>query len=141
MMALAPALGLLKKVPLSWWAMGAVLAAVSTWGGCVMVQRDLARAATATAQAELKVCRAQNEVLVGAVNRQNMAVAEVERLGKELRADTGRTLAAVRRQNQASAAAVAAIEQKIQAPAPVRADGTVADCTDAWREIEARARE
>lgn len=141
MIPLPAIIAAVRALPWQWIAAGGVALALGAWGFTLKIERDLARAGRAEARAELRVCQAQNEVLVGTVNRQNTALEDFRKVGEALIAETSKTLAAVRQANQATVGKIAAIEAKIQAPAPVKADGTAADCRDAWAEIERRARE
>lgn len=121
--------------PLGWVlvGMGALCVGLTGWALSE-------RSGRMSCKVELVTAQAQVAVLSDTITRQNAGVQAAADAGAAAQEGVAKLLEVAKRAEQASAGLVAHARDVIGKPAPKRADGKDVDCTDAWREIETRAR-
>lgn len=103
-------------------------------GGWALIERS----GRYQAERDAAVYKSQSAVLSDSLDRCNAGVAAVQKAGEDAQKSVRELRAAAAKLNSASASLILDARQIVSRPAPLRPDGKARDCTDAWREIEAR---
>lgn len=130
--------GFISLSPLGWVlvGMGVLCAALTAWA-------LLERSFRLDCKVELATAQAQVAVLSDTITRQNAGIQAAVDAGAAAQEGVASMLAAAKQLSAAGSAlgnTIAHARGVIAKPAGKRPDGKDVDCTDAWREIEGRAK-
>lgn len=124
--------------PLGWVLVGMGVLCVVLTGWAL-----LERSGRLGCKAELVTAQAQIAVLSDTITRQNAGIQAAADAGAAAQEGVANLLEAARKLSAAGSAlgnTIAHARGVIGKPPPKRPDGKDVDCTDAWREIEGRAK-
>lgn len=132
--ALGPvALLRLKALLIGAAALAAVCLGLTTWA-------LLERSGRLSLKVDIVECRAQRDVLSGAISRQNEGVDRTAKAGEAAIAETRRLLGMAERALERNQAVREEIRSIVSKPTPTRPDGKPKDCGDALTEIRAKVK-